>query len=187
MNIAAVIGIAISLAMDAFAVSISCGCVSRRISWKRSFIMAAFFGGFQFFMPIIGWLAGSFLSSVIESFSNFISFGLLAFVGGKMIYESISSEEGCRDADDYFKLSNLVMLSIATSIDALAAGLAYSHLDSGIMFPAAVTGIITFLFSSAGTHAGARIGTMAGRHAETAGGIVLLIISIVLLVKPMIG
>lgn len=187
MNLAAVFVIAVGLAMDAFAVSVSCGCASRKISWKRSLIMASFFGGFQFLMPIIGWLAGSLLSSFIESFSHIISFGLLAFVGGKMIYESLHSEDGCRDEDDYFKLSNLLMLSIATSIDALAAGFTFSYLNSGIIFPAAATGIITFGLSTIGTHAGCRIGTLSGRYAETAGGIVLMLIAVVILLRPIIS
>ena len=104
-----------------------------------------------------------------------------------MIYESIHHEEGCREEDDYFKPWNLILLSIATSIDALAAGFAFSHLDTGIFFPAAVTGIITFVLSMAGTHAGRRIGDLAGRHAETAGGAVLLIISLLILLEPVLG
>lgn len=149
--------------------------------------MGAFFGGFQFLMPIIGWAAGTLLSGVIESFSHIISFALLSFIGGKMIYESLKSEEGCRDPDDYFKLSTLLLLAIATSIDALAAGFAFAHLDTGILFPAAVTGIVTFIMSVAGTHAGNRIGMYAGRYSETGGGIVLIIIGISILVRPVIG
>ena len=141
MDFAAVLAIAVSLAMDAFAVSISCGCAnSGGISWKRSFILAGFFGGFQLMMPVIGWVAGTMLSSVIESFSHIISFGLLAFIGGKMVWESLKSEEGCRDADEYFKPLSLLMLSVATSIDALAAGFTFAHLNTGIILPAMVTG-----------------------------------------------
>jgi len=186
MSIAVIFAIAAGLAMDAFAVSISCGCSNPDIKWKQTFKIAFFFGFFQFLMPVIGWATGNLLSEWIKSFSHIISFALLSFVGGKMLYESLSSEEGCRDPEEYFKIPTLLFLAIATSIDALAAGFAFSHLDAGILMPAIVTGIITFILSAAGTHAGCRIGNLFGRHAETAGGVVLIIIGISILVKPMI-
>lgn len=169
--------------MDAFTVSISCGCANAGISWRKSLLIAAFFGGFQFLMPIAGWLAGDLLSSFIASCSHFIAAGLLAIIGGKMIYESITSEEGCREPDSYFKIGSLLLLSLATSIDAFAAGFAFHHIDSGIFFPASVTGIITFIMSTAGAHAGSKIGIYAGRHAETAGGAVLIIIAVVVMLN----
>ena len=128
-------------------------------------------------MPVIGWFTGCLLSSFIESFSHILASLLLAFVGIKMIYESINSEEGCREEDDYFKPANLILLSFATSIDAFAAGFAFLDMETGIIMPAAAIGIITFGLSVAGTHAGSRIGLAIGKHAETAGGVVLLLIS----------
>ena len=186
MNLIVVLSIAVGLAMDAFAVSVSCGCASVKMRWSRSLIMAFAFGLFQFLMPLAGWLAGHAVRAWAESFSHYISFGLLVFVGSKMIYESVTAEEGCRDEEDYFKPATLLLLAVATSLDALAAGFAYSDLETGIFLPAAVTGIITFILSAAGTHAGSRVGNAAGRHAETAGGIILLVIAAVILLRELI-
>ncbi|MBI9105570.1 MAG: manganese efflux pump [Spirochaetales bacterium] len=187
MPIAAVLAIAVGLAMDAFAVSVSCGCANPAVSWRQAFKIGFFFGFFQFLMPVIGWAAGNILSGYIKSFSHILSFILLAFVGGKMIYESLQAGEGCRGADEYFKIQTLLFLAIATSLDALAAGFAFSHLETGIFMPAVVTGIITLVLSMAGTRAGCRIGNLFGRHAETAGGGVLVIIGFIILLKPIIG
>ncbi len=183
MHLTTVLAIAVSLAMDAFAVSITCGCSNPGLKWSKSLIVAGAFGFFQFLMPIIGWFAGNILSLFMAVVTRWISFGLLGFVGVKMMVESIKSEEGCRDPDDYFNFRILLMLSVATSIDAMAAGLSYSSMGYGIVFPALITGVVTLIISAFGAHAGKRIGLSLGQHAETAGGGVLVLIAVIMLLR----
>lgn len=116
--------LAISLAMDCFTVSITSGIIMRRICWRTFFIMAFFFGLFQAVMPLIGWFAASRFSHLIEDYDHWIAFGLLAFLGGRMIKESFSNEDKC--CFDPTTLKVIVTLAIATSIDALAIGISFA-------------------------------------------------------------
>ena len=116
--------LAISLAMDCFTVSITSGIIMRRICWRTFFIMAFFFGLFQAVMPLIGWFAASRFSHLIEDYDHWIAFGLLAFLGGRMIKESFSNED--KRCFDPTKLKVVVTLAIATSIDALAIGISFA-------------------------------------------------------------
>jgi putative Mn2+ efflux pump MntP len=180
MGFPVVLGIALGLAMDAFAVAL--GCSLRGLTRRQSFRLAFHFGLFQFFMPLIGWSAGKGIESRIMAFDHWVALGVLVFVGGKMIVES--SRRRAEDAgptSDPSRGSRLFLLSVATSIDALAVGLSLAVLESGILYPAAVIGVVAFLMTLAGTAAGPRLGRLAGRRAELAGGIILILIGLKIL------
>ncbi len=135
------------LAMDAFAVSVGSGITLKKATIKDALLIALFFGGFQFLMPLLGWFAGLSFRELIESFDYWIAFILLAFIGLKMIYESFDDED--EEGTNFRDLSVLFTLAIATSIDALAVGLGFSMIEIPIFSSALIIGIITFfaLFS----------------------------------------
>lgn len=186
--------IAIGLSMDAFAVSISSGICVPHMKLRFAIRAAFAFGFFQFMMPVVGWLLGGTFRASIEGVDHWIAFFLLVFVGGKMIYESfgIKDEEGaCDDQGNpitgIMKLGTLLVLAIATSIDALAVGLSFSMLDTPILAPSIVIGVITFGLSLVGIEFGKKIGEKAERWAELGGGIVLVGIAIKILVEHLLA
>jgi Predicted membrane protein len=181
--------VALALAMDAFAVSVASGICIADLKLRHALRASLFFGAFQFAMPVIGWLLGGTFRAYIQGFDHWIALALLAFVGGKMIVESFEkkNEAACSDDEgsktDIRDLKTLVMLSIATSIDALAVGLSYSVLGSPILGPAAIIGIVTFALCLVGTEFGKRIGAKFERWATLAGGIALVGIGAKILVE----
>jgi manganese efflux pump family protein len=172
--------VALALSMDAFAVSIASGICVADLRFRHALRASLSFGAFQFAMPIAGWLLGTAFRAYIQGLDHWIAFGLLAFVGGKMIAESFGARdpESCSDEEksksDIRGLRTLLLLSVATSVDALAVGLSYSVLGSPILEPAAVIGATTFALCLAGTEFGRRIGARFERWATLAGGVVLL-------------
>ena len=157
-----IILIGIGLSMDAFAVSITCGLSLKEIRLKHPLKVGLFFGGFQAIMPILGWLAGFGLREFIASFDHWIAFVLLAFIGGKMVWESRKKE--CDEAKaDPFQTLTLLGLAVATSIDALAVGLSFAFLGVTVFLPALVIGCITFAISFAGVWLGKKSG-VSGRN-----------------------
>jgi putative Mn2+ efflux pump MntP len=174
--------IAVGLAMDAFAVSVSSGVTIRNCHTRDALRIALFFGGFQALMPVAGWLAGLGLRGYIASMDHWVAFGLLAFIGGKMIYEStvIGRASGqCGPLSLYV----LIGLSVATSIDALAVGLTFAFLDVQIITPVIIIGAVTFVLSYMGVFLGGRIGRGVGKKVEAAGGLVLIAIGVKILVE----
>ena len=140
MGLIVVFGIAVGLSMDCLAVSMACGMRLGRPDMKQSLRMALAFGGAQAIMPVIGWAAGHTVVAYIKDYDHWLAFGLLAFVGGKMIHEYFGRE--CDEpACDPTKGRELLVLSIATSIDALAVGLSLAFLETGIVLPAAIIGV----------------------------------------------
>jgi len=179
------IGTAFALAMDAFAVSIAGGIGLAKVSARQTFRLAWHFGFFQAMMPVIGWSAGLTVRSLIERYDHWVAFGLLAFVGGNMLRESFSREKESRQKNDPTRGTTLVVLSVATSIDALAVGLGLSMLRISIWFPAAVIGVVAALFTAAGLHLGKRVGAAShlGSYAGALGGLVLLAIGLNILYR----
>ena len=169
--------LALALAMDAFAVAIAAGMRLDRLTPRHVFRMSFHFGLFQAIMPIIGWLAGLSVRSLIEQWAPWAAFGLLAFVGIKMIRDSLSPDanEQARSSDPTRGFS-LIMLSIATSIDALAVGLSLSFLGESIWIPAAVIGLVCLCMTALGMYAGHKAAHICrlGNHAGLLGGVVLL-------------
>lgn len=173
MNLITIIVIAVGLAMDAFAISIVSGSASKQVKVKYALRVAIFFGGFQLFMPLIGSLAGLTFKKYIAGYDHWVAFGLLASVGGKMIYESFK----IKSAGQNVNLSNifvLLVLSIATSIDALAVGITLSLITSYIVTAAIIIGLITFAISYFGVFIGQKAGHFFENKVEAVGGLVLI-------------
>lgn len=158
MNLLSIFFIAIGLAMDAFAVSISSGVAIKNLRIRHILAIAFAFGFFQGFMPIVGWFAGMGFRDMIASVDHWVAFGLLMFIGVKMIYESFAIEVEAEANDTALNATRLLLLSIATSIDALAVGLTFSCIDVEIMTPALIIGFVTLILSTAGVIIGDKIG-----------------------------
>jgi manganese efflux pump family protein len=182
MEILATLLIAVGLAMDSFAVSISGGTTVRHDWLRHALIVGALFGGFQALMPVIGWLGGVGLAMYIAGYGHWIAFLLLALIGGKMIYEGIgNSEEEVRLESP--AMTTLLLLAVATSIDALAVGVTFAVLDTSILVPVIVIGLVTFGFSVAGVFIGARFGHIFERRMEIIGGLILIGIGLRILLE----
>lgn len=179
-------GIAIALAMDAFAVSISYGCKAHIMTPGNTIKIALFFGLFQAFMPVIGWFAGSAFTSIINSFSHWVAFVILLYIGIKMIHEGLKSDQNSQTScANEFKLNykKLFLLSVATSIDALAVGLSLALIDYPIAVPAIIIGIVTFIFSYIGVKMGCTLNGLFGKKVEIFGGIILILIGIKVVIE----
>jgi putative Mn2+ efflux pump MntP len=184
MNVLFVLGVALALAMDAFAVAVGLSLAGDGLRGAQSLRLAFHFGLFQFVMPIAGWAAGQTVIKLIATYDHWIAAGLLVFVGGKMIVESFHKEERIeRKAADATRGFALILLSVATSLDALAVGLSFGALRVPILLPAAVIGLVCFSVTMAGTKIGPWLGKLAGKWAEIAGGVVLLLIAVKILVE----
>ncbi|UCC38387.1 MAG: manganese efflux pump [Candidatus Aminicenantes bacterium] len=182
MNFFLVIVIALALAMDAFAVSIGVCLSLERITKKQTFRLAFCFGSFQFFMPLIGWFAGHNILKYIKALDHWVAFGLLTFIGSKMIFESFKRTKipAKRNIDPTKGLS-LLFLSIATSIDALAVGLSFAVLHVTIFYPAIVIGLVALLMTILGVKIGPILGQLIGKRAELLGGLILILIGVKIL------
>lgn len=181
MDIISILFIAFGLAMDAFAVSISSGVIISSFRWAYALKIALFFGIFQVMMPVIGWYAGLSFRKFISGFDHWIAFGLLAMVGCRMIYESYKKIETDKLIDP-LNIFVLLMLSLATSIDALAVGISLTFLEISIFFPAIIIGIITFLLSGVGVYIGNKLGDYLEKKFEVIGGIILISIGFRILI-----
>jgi manganese efflux pump family protein len=177
MSIAEILLIAVGLAMDAFAVSLGVGTTRFANSARPRFRLAWHFGLFQALMPALGWLVGSTVAHFIAPFDHWIAFGLLAFVGVRMIRSGLSPDEESYRADPS-RGGTLVLLSLATSIDAFAVGLTLAMLSVPIVYPVLVIGIVTGALSLLGLLAGNRLGKTFGKRMEVVGGIILIAIGI---------
>jgi manganese efflux pump family protein len=184
MSLIVILGLAVGLAMDAFAVALGASCCRGGLERDRILRLAAAFGFFQFAMPIAGWAAGTSVVHVIEKVDHWAAFGLLLLVGGRMILESFRKKDGNAPLrPDPTRGIALLVLSVATSIDALAVGLGIGVMGEPILFPAAVIGVVCFAFTVLGAVIGPAVGRAAGKRAELAGGIVLIVIGVKVLVE----
>jgi putative Mn2+ efflux pump MntP len=182
MNLITVLGIAFGLSMDAVAVSITCGWTIRDLRIRHALRIALFFGTFQAVMPLLGWTIGIRMRSLIENVDHWVAFGLLTGIGVKMIVESLRKKpEG--PPTNPLHLPVLLVLSLATSIDALAVGIGFALLSGSIIAPIAIIGLVTFVLSFIGVYAGGRFGHLIGKKLEIVGGMVLIGIGIKILVE----
>jgi putative Mn2+ efflux pump MntP len=179
-------GLALALAMDAFAVALGTGAVLSRLTGRHLFRLGFHFGLFQALMPVIGWLAGLTIMQWVEAWDHWIAFSLLAIIGGRMIFEAFSDEEKTDDRDPTKGLS-LVLLSIATSIDALAVGFSLSVIGVSIWMPALVIGLVAGVLTIAGMLLGGRIGNRWGSRVEIFGGLMLIAIGVKILIEHLSG
>ncbi len=178
MSLLELILIALGLAMDCFAVAVGV-CTCHKQSWKKILTMAFFFGLFQGLMPVIGWFIGESLRDMIAAFDHWIAFGLLAFIGGKMILQSFSHQNEERIHDLTFPI--LISLSVATSIDALVTGLSFGVINVNILKAAIIIFIITFLITVLGAKLAEKTRFIPANWAERIGGIVLILIGVKIL------
>ena len=190
MSILTLLLTALGVSADAFAVSVGKGLHLRRLVWKPALQLAITFGVFQALMPVLGWLLASTFAAQVEAFDHWIAFGLLVAIGAKMLWEARSADEdddGSDDADPSIGMRELLVLGIATSIDALAVGVSFAFLSVDIVQAVVVIGAVTFLASLAGY----RVGHHAGQHlrswAEIAGGLVLIGIGVKILIEHLAG
>lgn len=183
MDLLTLFGIAVALAMDAFAVALSAGVQLNPITGRQLFRLGFHFGLFQGMMPVIGWLAGIGLKQFVTVYAPWIAFTLLTLVGGKMIYEAITDQDDNRKRRDPTKGATMVMLSLATSIDALAVGFSMSLLGVAIWTPAVAIGCITATLTVAGMLLGRKIGTIWGGRVEILGGFILIGIGLKILLQ----
>lgn len=182
MGITTIIFIAIGLSMDAFAVSITSGLVIKKLKINHALIIAAFFGLFQAVMPLAGWIAGLSIINLISGVDHWVAFGLLSFIGFKMIYESFRLGSDKKEFNP-MNIYVLLILSIATSIDALAVGFSFAILKVFIVIPIIVIGAVTFFFSFIGVFIGGRYGHFFEKKIEFLGGLVLIGIGIKILLE----
>lgn len=181
MSLIEIFLLAFALSMDAFAVSVCKGLATRRLGVKQMCIVGAWFGGFQALMPSLGYLLGSTFEKYITRFDHWIAFILLALLGANMIREALSGEEEKVDASYSFK--PMLLMAIATSIDALAAGITLSTLQVNILLAAGLIGCTTFVISAVGVRVGNVFGSRFKRPAEIVGGVILILLGIKILLE----
>ena len=178
--------LAVGLAMDSFSVSLSAGASGYKMDPRSAVRLAFHLGLFQCLMPIVGWFLGASVAQFIASFDHWIAFLLLIFVGGRMIREGF--REGASPfATNPSKGFTLVLLSVATSIDALAIGLSLAMVGISIWYPSVVIGVVTGLISLVGVPLGARLGQKLGKHAGIAGGLILIFIGLRILITHLLS
>ncbi len=173
--------ISVGLAMDAFAVSVCKGLSMKKMNWKKAIIIGLYFGIFQASMPVLGYFLGTTFEQFITNIDHWIAFVLLSAIGGNMIKESFDQEsENCNDNVD---VKTMVILAIATSIDALAVGITFACLRINIVLPVISIGIITFILSVIGVKIGNKFGDKYENKAEFIGGLILILLGIKILLE----
>ena len=176
----------IGLSMDAFAVAICKGLGMRKVNYKQMLLIALFFGGFQALMPLLGWLLGRQFEQYITSVDHWIAFALLVLIGANMLREARKGDD-TTDAETVYDaplpLGQLLLMAIATSIDALAVGISFAFLGVNIWLAIAIIGTTTFLISAAGVFIGNRFGNRYEKRATIAGGIILILLGIKILLE----
>ena len=175
--------LSVGLGMDAFAVSVCKGISMKKMNWKITCIIGLYFGGFQALMPVLGYFLGSTFESVISNLDHWIAFGLLAIIGGNMIKDAFSKE--CDSFDDDVRFKAMIVLAIATSIDALAVGITFAFLKVNLILAISMIGVITFILAIVGTKVGNRFGDKYEKKAEFVGGVILILLGIKILLEHM--
>ena len=184
MKLFEIIVIGIGLAMDALAVSICKGLSMKKTDWKKAIIIALYFGIFQALMPVLGYFLGSTFSSFVQSVDHWIAFILLAIIGANMIIDSTDDEDDeIEKRNDKVDVKTMLLLAVATSIDALAVGVTFAFFEVNLLLSVSIIGIISFALSFIGGAIGNKFGDRFQNRAELAGGIVLIIIGFKILLE----
>ena len=195
MSIWMLLLMAAGLSMDAFAVSVSSGILLGRARWTQTLKIAASFGIFQGLMPLIGYTIARLFARQIEAFDHWVAFGLLVFIGGKMLWEVLRGKEDDAPRGDPCNWMNLLLMSIATSIDAMAVGVSLAVMphtgmlagDYGYLACCGIIALVTFVICTVGVKIGCKTGDLFGRKAEIAGGLVLIGIGVKILLEHLLG
>ena len=185
MDLLSLFLIAVGLSMDAFAVSVCKGLATPKYKLKYSMICGAWFGGFQALMPAVGYLLGVNFKKYITAIDHWIAFVLLALIGFNMIREALKNDD--EGADPSFTAKSMSLLAVATSIDALAIGITFAFLDVNIVAAVLFIGVFTFVISAAGVKIGSAFGTRFKSKAEIAGGAILIILGLRILVEHLMN
>lgn len=182
MSLLEILLIAVGVSADAFAVSLSQGVTLRRFRWRDALLIAGLFGIFQALMPLLGWLLGKGFADAISGVDHWIAFGLLALIGGKMLWEAFHDDED-EDDEQSLDLRGLLILAVATSIDALAVGVSFAVLPVNLPLALTVIGVVTFVISLVGVRLGRSVGSWLGKPAEILGGLILIGIGVRILLS----
>jgi len=186
MGLFDIVVIAIGLAMDAAAVSLAAAAAGFAGNGRAVFRLAFHFGLFQFMMPVLGWFLGVGFVSYFKAFDHWVAFGLLVFVGSRMIRSGFDQTQEMIQKDPSRGMT-MVMLSVATSIDALAVGLSLAMMDINIWYPSVIIGVITAAMALGAIGLGKRLGTLFGKRMEIAGGVILILIGLRILISSLIS
>ena len=178
-NIISTFLIAVALAMDAFSVSMTKGFTQKHMTNSQIIYYGLFFGGFQFFMPILGFFCGNVIASIVESLASIIGFILLLAIGLNMIRESLTGDD--EEITDHFSFKEVTLLAIATSIDAFAVGIPIALIKDPILISSVIIGIVAFIFSVVGVFIGRKLGNNVGDKFQIFGGVILILIGIKIL------
>lgn len=182
MDFITILGIGVALSMDAFSVSICKGLATKKFSFRTAVICGIWFGGFQALMPVIGYFLGAQFEHLIVAIDHWIAFGLLFLIGANMIREALSSDESEKpDSTTGFK--TMLLLAVATSIDALAVGVSFAFLQVNILIPILIVGVTTFIFSFGGVAIGNFFGSRYSKPAEITGGVILILLGTKILLE----
>lgn len=189
MSLAELFLIGVGLSMDAFAVAVCRGLVMRKIRWGQALAVGLYFGGFQALMPLLGWLLGSAFAGYIQNVDHWVAFVLLAFIGGNMVREALGGDEdepcgpaGC-PVDAPLDHRELLLMAVATSIDALAVGVTFAFLEVSIVPAVSIIGVTTFCLSVIGVAVGNFFGARYKKRAELTGGIILILLGVKILLE----
>jgi len=185
MRFGAILALAVGLAMDATAVSAARGMAIPRVRPRHALLVGLFFGGFQALMPVVGWLVGSRIGPLVEAWDHWIAFVLLGAIGAKMLWESLDAKTAVtpRSEDELFGFKVMLLLAIATSIDALAVGITLPMLDAPFALSVITIGVTTAVLCVAGLFVGRRAGAMFGRRLDFLGGLILIGVGTMILVE----
>lgn len=174
--------LAVGVSMDAFAVSIGKGLSAKRASWREALTVGLWFGGFQALMPVIGYYLGISFADLVTKIDHWIAFGLLLLIGGNMIRDALKGEDD-KPVDSSFAFRTMLVLAIATSIDALAVGISFAFLGTDLWRSILIIGLTTFVFSAVGLLIGKKVGSRFHAGAEILGGVILIAIGVKILVE----
>jgi len=184
MHFGAILALAVGLAMDATAVAASRGLALSRVTARHALLVALYFGGSQALMPLIGWMIGASVGPLVEAWDHWIAFVLLSVIGGKMIWEARGAkDEEARDGEAAFAPKVMIVLAVATSIDALAVGVTLPMLGAPLGLSLATIGVTTAVMSVIGLFAGRRFGAVLGPRLDIAGGLILIVLGVKILIE----
>ncbi len=175
--------LAVSLSMDAFAVALCKGLCMKSFNKAQALLIAGLFGLAQGIMPLAGWLIGQTFAGQIEQFDHWIAFLLLAFIGGKMLFEALKGKDECESCDTAFQFKQVLLMALATSVDALAVGVTFAFLQVSVLPAAGLITLVTFWLALIGVYIGFRFGSRFKKKAELAGGIALILIGLKILLE----
>ena len=183
MGLGELVFLAVGLSMDAFAVSVCKGLGVKKAGLKECVICGSWFGGFQALMPLIGYFLGRLFAQAIESFDHWIAFGLLAVIGANMLKEAFSADCDCENSNGDLSVKTMFVMAVATSIDALAAGITVATSGANIYVAVLLIGVMTFLLSGLGVKLGNLFGNYFEKKAQVAGGVILILLGLKILLE----